>query len=114
MRQSDPDLLALVLEDEDKLHLGPISQLFESIRPNVHELLDLFHRHERQLGVVIAGVDDDFANALRRPNGTQLAALNARDGWISRQARESILEDHDIVVLGGNLGRKRAGLRWAE
>jgi len=81
--EGDADLLALVLEDEDVLELGPRAERLVAIGPDVDEQADALDGELRQRLVVVGGVDDHLASR--------------------RQGRKPVLEDHHLEVVERDL-----------
>jgi hypothetical protein len=100
--QGDPDLLAPVLEREDLLHAFQRAQLQRPFRPDLDHRPDPAHRQPGQGPAVVGGEADDLAAADARPS-MEGAAVGHLAG-VRGQRREAVLEHHDVVVGGRDLG----------
>ena len=110
-----PDLLAVVLEDEDLLDAVDAGELRGPLGPDVDDQAGAGGTQLGEVAVVVAGEDDDLAAAepgaqlgQRRTGGARRHVLLDAGG----QRREAVLEGDDLVVgvrdLGGPTGPGRA------
>ena len=105
VRKRDPDLHTAVLEAEDLFHSGQRRQCRGAIRPRLDHGQHPTGRQRRQ-GCVVVGGEADHLAAPGADAGVEEAA--ARGGCAgARERREAVLEDHHIVVRGGDLARVR-------
>ena len=82
---------------------GPVA-----VDPGAHNGPGPGRREGREAGVVVAGEADDLAAATCRSLDEQWVAARTGCGGVGRKRRKAILEHHDVVLVGGDLGRHGA------
>jgi hypothetical protein len=108
VREGHPDLLSVVLEAEDVLDPGDRAQRLGPLRPDVDHQPCASGPQLGEDPVVVAGEDHDLAPAEPGAQSSRAATGHRRpDVAVDRggQRREPVLEDDDLVVGLGDLGR---------
>jgi hypothetical protein len=110
MPQRDADLLPPVLEHEDLLHERQRGQVHRTVDPCIEHQPDALGRQPAHRGVVVAREADDLAASETRSPLVGLGQL-CRGVDPGGEGGKAVLEDHDVVVLGRDLGLATAAGR---
>ena len=112
--ERDPDRFAAVLERVHVRDLVPCAEDQRPVRPDRDQPTHVTNGHRAELPRVLGGIDDDLAGTVRRLDRRQVGAFDGRFLRVGPQRREAVVEDRDLEVGAGDLGRRPARFRGTE